>query len=92
MPVKEQTTSDNVNFVCKAICEIIPGLETNEKNTLIKNLPEILKAAQKKKQWCYYFMTGEIEIFDEDTEEETEEETEEIKTRQGTFANPQAKK
>ena len=37
-------------------------------------------------------MTGEIEIFDEDTEEETEEETEEIKTRQGTFANPQAKK
>ena len=36
-------------------------------------------------------MTGEIEIFDEETEEETEEESEEITTMQGTFADPQAK-
>ena len=48
MLVKEQTTSDNVNFVCKTISELIPDLETNKKNTLIKNLPEILRLLKRQ--------------------------------------------
>ena len=78
MSVKEQTTgtSDNVNFVCKAFCELIPDLETNQINTLKKNLPEILKAAERTKEWGFNFMTGEIDIFEEETEEEETEDTE----------------
>ena len=65
--VKEQTTSDNVNFVRKTLCEqLIPDMNTNEKNTLKKHLPEILETAKKTKNWGFNFMTGKIDIFDED--------------------------
>ena len=65
--VKEQTTSDNVNFVCKTLCEqLIPDMNTNEKNTLKKHLPEILETAKKTENWGFNFMTGKIDIFDED--------------------------
>ena len=64
--VKEQTTSDNVNFVCKALCELVPDMNTNEKNTLKKHLPEILETAKKTKNWGFNFITGEIDIHDED--------------------------
>lgn len=67
--VKEQTTSDNVNFVCEALCELTTDMNTNEKNTLIKHLPEILETAKKTKEWGFNFMTGKIDIFDEETKE-----------------------
>ena len=67
--VKEQTTSDNVNFVCKALCELVPDMNTNEKNTLKKHLPEILETAKKTENWGFNFMTGKIDIFDEETKE-----------------------
>ena len=60
---KKQTISDNEKFVSKGIIELIPDWETNE--TLKKNFPKILETAKKTKEWCFNFMTGEIDIFDD---------------------------
>ena len=66
--------SDKVKFVystLKDLTENTPNKETKE--TLKKHLPKILKTAQKTKEWGLNFMTGEIDIFEEETEEETED-------------------
>ena len=64
---EELTNSDNVKFLCKTLYEdLLPDMDTNAKITLINHLPEILETAKKTKNWGFNFITGEIDIHDED--------------------------
>ena len=71
---REPAISDNVKFVYSTLKALSENeLDEQGREALNKKLPEILKTAQKTREWGFNFMTGDIDLFDGESNESDRE-------------------